>query len=75
MRLNTLTNHFPEAFKRFPEEVKKAEQTPGVQMCWMTDDTVAKWEEVAYGLWDEMAAKDAACAKAIELIKEWRGVK
>jgi TRAP-type mannitol/chloroaromatic compound transport system substrate-binding protein len=61
--------------KTYAEEVKKAEQTPGVQMCWMNDDTIAKWEEVAYGLWDEMAAKDAACAKAIELIKEWRGVK
>ena len=61
--------------KTYAEEVKKAEQTQGVQMCWMTDDTVAKWEEVAYGLWDEMAAKDPACAKAIELIKTWRGVK
>jgi hypothetical protein len=40
----------------------------------MTDDTVAEWEEVAYQLWDEMAAKDAACAEAIDLIKEWREV-
>jgi len=55
-------------------EVEKAYDTPGVEVSWMTEDTVAEWEEVAYQLWDEMAAKDAACAKAIDLIKEWRGV-
>jgi len=55
-------------------EVKKAEETPGVEICWMTEDTIAQWHEVAYGLWDELAAKDPACAQAIELIKEWRGV-
>lgn len=55
-------------------EVEKAYDTPGVEVVWMTDDTVAEWEEVAYQLWDEMAAKDAACAEAIDLIKEWRGI-
>jgi TRAP-type C4-dicarboxylate transport system substrate-binding protein len=55
-------------------EVEKAYETPGVEVCWLTDDTVAQWEEIAYGLWDELAAQDPACAQAIELIKEWRGV-
>lgn len=56
-------------------EVKKAYEVPGVEVCWMTEDTIAQWHEVAYGLWDELAEKDPACARAIELIKEWRGVK
>lgn len=55
-------------------EVEKAYETPGVEVCWMTDDTVTTWHEVAYGLWDELAAKDPVCAQVIELIREWRGI-
>jgi len=67
-------DYWNKTVETYALEVEKAYNTPGVEVCWMTDDTVAEWEEVAYGLWDEMAAKDAACAKAIALIKEWRGV-
>jgi hypothetical protein len=28
----------------------------------------------AYEIWDELAAQDAVSAKAIKLIKAWRGV-
>jgi len=59
----------------YAAEVKRAEETPGVEMSWLTDDTVDKWHEVAYAMWDELAVKDAASAKAIQLLKAWRGVK
>jgi TRAP-type C4-dicarboxylate transport system substrate-binding protein len=34
-----------------------------------------KYAEGAYKIWDDLAKQDAASAKAVQLIKEWRGVK
>jgi len=42
---------------------------------WMDDELIALHEKVAHELWDEYAQKDAACATAVALIKEWRGFK
>jgi TRAP-type C4-dicarboxylate transport system substrate-binding protein len=43
--------------------------------CTLDQSCIKKHEEAAYKLWDELAAKDAASAKAIKLIKKWRGIK
>jgi len=43
--------------------------------CTLDQACIKKHEEAAYKLWDELAAKDDASAKAIELIKKWRGIK
>lgn len=41
----------------------------------MLDETCRKkYAEGAYKLWDQMAQQDAASARAVELIKKWRGV-
>ena len=45
-----------------------------VTEVWMDDELIALHEEVAYALWDEVATRDAACAQAVALIKEYRGV-
>ncbi len=41
---------------------------------WLDDATLAECAVAAHTIWDEVAARDAACAEAIELIKEWQGV-
>ena len=53
------------------EMVKRGEVTE----IWLDRDCIDKHTEAAHILWNELAAKDAASAKAIRLIKEWRGVK
>jgi TRAP-type mannitol/chloroaromatic compound transport system substrate-binding protein len=42
---------------------------------WMDDELIALHEKVGYALWDKVASRDAAAAKAVQLIKDWRGVK
>jgi len=46
-----------------------------VKKCHLTDSCMKKHEEAALKLWDELAARDAASARAIALIKKWRGIK
>ena len=41
----------------------------------LDDATLAECAKAAHTIWDEVAKRDAACAKAIKLIKEWQGVK
>lgn len=41
---------------------------------WMDDELIALHEQVAHELWDEVATRDEASAKAVQLIKEWRGM-
>jgi len=43
--------------------------------CTLDQACIKKHKEAAYKLWDELAAKDEASTKAIELIKKWRGIK
>lgn len=38
-------------------------------------DAVEKHKKIAHEIWDEVAKRDEASAKAIKMIKEWRGVK
>jgi len=40
----------------------------------MSDEILALHEKTAYELWDEVAARDDACAQAVQLLKIWRGV-
>ena len=38
-------------------------------------EAIERHKEIAYKIWDEVAKRDEASAKAIKMIKEWRGVK
>lgn len=42
---------------------------------WMDDDLIKLHETVAYKLWDEVASRSPYCAQAVQMIKQWRGVK
>lgn len=61
--------------KIYGEELKKAEEMVKrgeVTKVWLDDEAIAKHTEAAHKLWDKLAAKDAACAEAIKLIREWQ---
>lgn len=58
----------------YKQEVANAYNTTGVVVCWLDEATQAIWREKALELWDDLAAKDAACNQTIALIKVWRGI-
>jgi len=41
---------------------------------YMSDANLARHQEVAYEIWDEVAGRDAASAQVVELFRAWRGV-
>jgi TRAP-type mannitol/chloroaromatic compound transport system substrate-binding protein len=43
--------------------------------CQLDKDCINKHAEAAYKLWDEVAGRDPASAKAIQMIKKWRNVR
>jgi len=54
------------------QDMAKAGKIKEVQM---DADVIKVLEQAAYKIWDDVAKKDAASAKAVALIKKWRGVK
>lgn len=41
----------------------------------VSPQAIKRHKEIAYKLWDDVAKRDGASAAAIQMIKEWRGVK
>lgn len=62
---------YDKEMKIVRDMVKRGE----VKEVWLDQDCIDKHTEAAYKLWDELAGKDAASAKAIKMIKEWRGIR
>jgi len=46
-----------------------------VKKCYLNEEAVKGHADAAYKLWDELAAKDEVSAKAIQMIREWKGIK
>jgi TRAP-type C4-dicarboxylate transport system substrate-binding protein len=65
---NILLESYVGEMKKVYELVEKGK----VIRCVLDDECERKHAEAAYKLWDEIAARDAAAAKGIQLIKEWR---
>jgi TRAP-type mannitol/chloroaromatic compound transport system substrate-binding protein len=65
---NILLESYVGEMKKVYELVEKGK----VIRCVLDDACEKKHAEAAYKLWDEIAARDAAAAKGIQLIKEWR---
>lgn len=64
--------------KGYGEELKNAEkmvQDGTIQQTILDDECIKLHEKTAHELWEEVAKRDAASAKAIKMIKEWRNVK
>jgi len=62
---------YDKEMKIVEDMVKKG----GLKECWLDQDSIDKHTEAAHILWDELASRDAASAKAIQMIKKWRGIK
>ncbi|MCF6248928.1 MAG: TRAP transporter substrate-binding protein DctP [Desulfobacula sp.] len=71
-------NYWSATVKGYGEEFKNAEQMVAkgaLKISQVVPETIARHKEIAYKIWDEVANRDEASAKAIKMIKEWRGVK
>ncbi len=71
-------DYWHETVKRYGEEISIVEDMTKkgkLKECILDQACIMKHEEAAYRLWDELAAKDEASAKAVQLFKKWRGVK
>ncbi len=71
-------NYWFSTVKGYGEEFKNAEKMVKegtLKVSRVNPETIARHKEIAYKIWDEVAKRDEASAKAIEMIKEWRGVK
>lgn len=67
-------DYWDACVETYKQEVENAYDTEGVIVCELDEATQAVWRAEALELWDELATHDAACAEAIALLKEWRGV-
>jgi TRAP-type mannitol/chloroaromatic compound transport system substrate-binding protein len=67
-------DYWDACVETYGQEVENAYNAEGVEVVWLDEATEAEWRAEALELWDELATRDAACAEAIALLKEWRGV-
>lgn len=71
-------NYWSATVKGYGEEFKNAEDmvaNGSLKESKVSPEAIAKHKDIAYKIWDEVAKRDEASAKAIKMIKEWRGVK
>jgi TRAP-type mannitol/chloroaromatic compound transport system substrate-binding protein len=57
------------------ENAKKMVSAGTLKESKLTPEAIEKHKKIAYEIWDEMAKRDEASAKGIQLIKDWRGIK
>ncbi|WP_300457563.1 TRAP transporter substrate-binding protein DctP [Desulfobacula sp.] len=57
------------------ENAKKMVEKGTLKVSRVKPEAIEKHKKIAHEIWDEVATRDAASAKAIQMIKEWRGVK
>lgn len=73
--LNTLHEHFFLRTNQYTylEEraLAKAVKDQGVEVVTIPPKEYAKMQKAAVKLWDDVAKKDAACAKAVQMIKDF----
>ncbi len=63
------------AYKKEIETVEAMVKDGKVIENVLDDATQVQYRKAAYEIWDELAKQDEASAKAIKIIKAWRGVK
>ena len=71
-------NYWHATVKGYEEEFANAKQMVKdgqLKVSYLTPETVQKFKEIAYKIWDDVAKRDKASANAIQLLKEWKGVK
>ncbi len=68
-------DYYHKLLKIYVEEMKKVDELvkQGKVIRSVLDDACEKkHEDAAYKIWDEVGARDAAAAKGIQMIKDWR---
>ncbi len=71
-------NYWDATVKGYGEEFENAKKmvTAGtLKESKVNSEAVAKHKAIAHEIWNKVAKRDEASAKAIKMIKEWRGVK
>jgi len=71
-------NYWSATVKGYGEEFSNAEkmvENGTLKQSQVTPEAIKKHKEIAHKIWDEVSERDEASAKAIKMIKEWRGVK
>lgn len=71
-------NYWTATVKGYGEEFKNAEKMVAegtLKVSRVQAEAIERHKKAAYEIWDEVAKRDEASAKAIKMIKEWRGVK
>ncbi len=64
-----------DAYEKELEAVEKLVQEGKVIVNVLDEECQQKYTEAAHSMWEDYAKQDEASAKAIQMIKEWRGVK
>lgn len=70
-------NYWYATVKGYGQEFKNAEkmvEAGTLKVSRVNPETIEKHKAVAYKIWDEVAKRDAACAQAIKILKEWKGI-
>jgi TRAP-type mannitol/chloroaromatic compound transport system substrate-binding protein len=71
-------NYWSATVKGYGDEFKNAEKMVAdgtLKESQVSPEAIERHKKIAYKIWDEVAKRDEASAKAIKMIKEWRGVK
>ena len=63
------------AYEKELEAVDKLVKEGKVTINILDADCQQKYAESAHKMWEELAGQDEASAKAVQMIKEWRGIK
>jgi TRAP-type C4-dicarboxylate transport system substrate-binding protein len=75
---NAAEDYWHASVREYEKEIKAVEKLVAegkVKVNVLDDACQQQYAEVAHKIWDEMAKQDETSAKAIQLIKTWRGVK
>lgn len=64
-----------EAYEKEMATVEKLVQEGKVKVNVLDQECRNKYAEVAYRIWDDLAKQDEPSRKAIQMIKDWRGIK
>ena len=70
-------NYWAATVKGYGEEFENAKKMVAagtLKISRVEPETIEKHKKIAYEIWDDVAKRDAASAKAIKMIKEWRKV-
>jgi len=61
-----------DTYMKEMEKVEALKKQGKITYCYLNQSCLDKYRQTSYALWDEMAKRDPAVAKGVQLVKEWR---